>query len=155
MNKKSEIGILVIGVIAVVLAFVYLDISNSIFGKIFDSFTPVNFDEVQNREIVRNAIPIILLEEDGDSCLVFVEKFHLLIDQDLPFRNEQLAKELNYDRENKTLVVPCDELYGEKSKLHVWYVIEEAPRHATKYEYFITEWEETKKGEELSAELMK
>jgi len=155
MNKKSEIGILVIGVIAVVLAFVYLDISNSIFGKIFDSFTPVNFDEVKNREIVRNAIPIILLEKDGNSCLVHGEKFNLILDHSYFVRSEQLAKELDYDRENKSLIVPCDELHGEQSKLHVWYVIEEAPRHATKYDYFITEWEETKSGEELSKELMK
>lgn len=155
MNKKSEIGILIVGIVAVALGFVYLDVSNSILGKIIDPFTPVNWDEVRNREIVRLAFPIILLEEEGNSCLVFVEQFHLLVDQDLPFRNEQLAKELNYDRENKTLVVPCDELHGEKSKLHVWYVIEEAPRHATKHEYFITEWEETQKGEELSKELTK
>ena len=80
MNKKSEIGILVIGVIAVVLAFVFLDVSNSMFGKIFDSFTPVNFDEVKNREIGKNAIPIILLEKDGNSCLVHGEKFNLILD---------------------------------------------------------------------------
>jgi len=38
-------------------------------------------------------------------------------------------------------------IVGEKSRLNVWYMLEESPNHPTKYEYFITEWEETPRAQ--------
>ncbi len=67
----------------------------------------------------------------------------MIIDHQYFVRSDELANKLQFDRENQTFILPCDELAGEKSRLNVWYVIPEAKKHAEKYEYFITEWEET------------
>ena len=33
-------------------------------------------------------------------------------------------------------------LEGDKSRLNVWYVIEESSTHSKKFQYFVTPWEE-------------
>ena len=66
MIKKKELSILVIGTVILVAAYFYLDTSNTLFGVISDKITPVNWDEVKPREIVKNSIPIELLETNGN-----------------------------------------------------------------------------------------
>jgi len=50
---------------------------------------------------------------------------------------------LNYDKDNETIILPCDVLKGEKSKLNIWFVTEESPKDSKKYQYFVTSWNET------------
>lgn len=113
------------------------------FTGFIEQFTPVDWSEVKEREIVKNSIPIILLERNSENCLVTAEKFDYIINFSAFVRAEEMAKKLQYDRNGKTIILPCNELQGDKSRLNVWFVIKEAPKHATKYQYFITPWNET------------
>ena len=142
MIKKKELSILVIGTVILVAAYFYLDTSNTLFGVISDKITPVNWDEVKPREIVKNSIPIELLETNGHSCKGTAKTFDGIINHQYFVRGAELAEKLHYDIDAKTLIIPCDELKGEKSRLNVWYVVEESPKHSLKYEYFVTPWNE-------------
>jgi len=139
MDYRIILGIIVIGIVIVFLA---TDTSGSILGKQMESFTAPNWDEVRERDIVKNSIPIELLDETDQGCTVTAEKFHQIIDHHFFVKAEQLAKKLEYDRENNTLVIPCKDIQDEKSRLNVWYATTESSKHAEKYEYFITKWEE-------------
>ena len=143
MNKKEQkIFVIAMGVL-VILAFIYVPQSNTLFGSFFESFSEPNWNEVSERNIVKNSIPIILLEEQGTKCLVNAEKFDVIIDHQYFVRGNELERELNYDRTDKTLLLSCDLLKGEKSRLNIWYATEEAKKHSKKYQYFITPWDES------------
>ena len=137
-TKNQKLFVLAAACLAVV-GFFYSINSNTVFHGFVDQFSPVNWDEVKERDIVKNTMPIKLLEKTGDSCKVYAEKFDYVIDYPPFVKSKELADKLNYDKNTKTFIVPCEQLKGDESKLHVWFVIPEAERHATKYEYFITE----------------
>lgn len=143
MNKKLNLIILTVVVITLAITAYYIQIENTYFGVFLDTFSKVNWDEVKERDIVKNSIPVMLLEETNGKCKVYANNFDIIIDHHYFVRGSELARELNYDRESETLMVLCDILQGEKSKLHVWYVLEEAKKHSKKYEYFVTEWNDT------------
>ena len=141
MAKKKEISILVIGAVLLVGAYFYLDTSDSLFGVVTSSFEPVDWDEVLPRNIVKNSIPIELLDTNGNSCTVTGKNFEMITAHNYFIRNQGVTEKLQYDVQEETLVVPCNELQGEKSRLNVWYVVEESPKHPMKWEYFITAWD--------------
>ena len=141
MAKKKEISILVIGAVLLVGAYFYLDTSDSLFGVVTSSFEPVDWDEVLPRNIVKNSIPIELLDTNGNSCTVTGKNFVMITQHQYFIRNQEVTEKLQYDVQEETLVVPCNELQGEKSRLNVWYVVEESPKHPMKWEYFITAWD--------------
>ncbi len=144
MKPRDQKILVIIAAGLVVLGLYYsLNTENSMFSKFLEQVGPVDWDEVHPRDIVKNSIPVTVLEDINGKCKVHGEKFHMIIDHQYFVRSDELANKLQFDRENKTLILPCDELAGEKSRLNVWYVISEAKKHAEKYEYFITEWEET------------
>ena len=143
MNKKEQkIFVIAMGVL-VIFVFLYVPQSNTLFGSFFESFSEPNWNEISERNIVKNSIPIILLEEQGTKCLVKAEKFDVIIDHQYFVRGNELERELNYDRTDKTLLLSCDLLKGEKSRLNIWYATEEAKKHSKKYQYFITTWDES------------
>jgi len=144
MTNRNE-KIFVLGMVGLVLfAFFYIQSEDSIFTFVVDQFTKVSWDEITERNIVKNSIPIILISNQGNQCLVDAKDFDLIIDHQYFVRSDALIRALNYDRENKVLTIACDILQGEKSRLNVWYALEEAEKHPNKYEYFVTVWEETK-----------
>jgi len=147
IKSKNQKIFVIIAIGLVVVGAYYSINSDTLFGKFLDQFSPVNWDEVRERDIIKNSIPIILLETKNSDCKVHGEKFDLIIDHQYFIRSNELVQKLQYDREEKTLIIPCDELVGEKSRLNVWYMLEESPNHPTKYEYFITEWEETPRAQ--------
>jgi len=143
MNKKEQkIFVIAMGIL-VIFAFLYVPQSNTLFGSFLESFSEPNWNEVSERNIVKNSIPITLLEEQGTKCLVKAEKFDVIIDHQYFVRGNELERELNYDRTDKTLLLSCDLLKGEKSRLNIWYATEEAEKHSKKYQYFITPWDES------------
>jgi len=111
------------------------------FSQFFEDFTPVNWDEVHEKEIVKNSMPIYLIESINGDCKLSVEKFFMVVDHEPFIRSKELVDKLQFDRENHTIILPCDELDAEKSRLNVWFVTEESSKHAKKYEYFITPWD--------------
>jgi len=140
MVKKKEITILVIGAVLLVTAYFYMDTSDSLFDTIITQVEPINWDELFPRNVVKNSIPIEILEENGNSCTVTAENFEMITSFVYFVRSHEVTEKLQYDAQEMTLIVPCDELQGEKSRLNVWYVVEEDPNHPTEWKYFITEW---------------
>ena len=143
MNSRDQKIFVIIAAGLVIGGLFYSLNSDSMFGKFLGQLGPPIWDEVKPRDIVKNSVPITLLEQIDGRCKVYAEKFDLILTHQYFVRASELEKKLQFDRENKTLIIPCEEMVGEKSRLNVWYVIPEAEKHATKFDYFITEWEET------------
>ena len=139
-NRNQKIFVLVASGL-VVVGFFYSFNSNTMFSQFFEEYTPVNWDEVHDRNIIKNSIPIELIEKMNGDCKVSVEKFFMIVDHEPFIRSKELVDKLQFDRENHTIILPCDELEAEKSRLNVWIAIEDSDKHPNKYEYFITPWD--------------
>jgi len=138
-NKPEKIFVIAMAIL-VVIAFFFMQDSDTLFGSLIAQTTPLDWDEVQERDIVKQSIPIILLEKDGEQCKVDANNFDIIVDHQYFLRGGELAAQLNYDRESETLFLPCDLLTGEKTRLVIWYAVEEAENHATKFDYWTKEW---------------
>ncbi|MCJ8305556.1 MAG: hypothetical protein HRU07_00735 [Nitrosopumilus sp.] len=136
-NTIFLIPIILVGIIALFLITNPLD--ESFLGSQLESFTPINWDDVIDRNIVKNTVLIQLKELQGNLCKVHSDKFQLIVDHNYFINSNKLVNELKFDNSTNTLFLQCDKLKGDTSSLHVWYVLEEAPRHAGKYEIFVTE----------------
>ncbi len=143
MTKRNDKFFVIGAAVLVVFAFFYMQDKESLLSEFFVGFTPPNWDEVSPRDLVKNSIPITLLGMDGKDCAVEAMRFDSSIDHRYFVKGEQLADELNYKRELNRLTVPCEKLDAEKSELVIWYATEEASKHATKYQYWIKEWNNT------------
>ncbi len=143
--KKKDQKIFVIAMAAlVIVTFFFFQRSDSLLGSWLEPYSEPIWDEVPDKHIVKNSIPIILLEENNGKCKMTAQKFDVIIEHPYFIRGNELAGKLNYEKVDKTLVLPCDLLEGEKSRLNVWYAVEESTKHSKKYQYFITSWNETK-----------
>ena len=146
MRKNKEIIFFIGMVIVVIAGFFYVQDKNTLFTQLTDKaseqLSDVNWNEVLPRNIVKNSVPIVLISDHGNQCIVDTKDFYLITDHNYFLRSDELVRELNYDRENNVLTIACDLLKGEKSRLNVWYALEESERHANKYQYFVTIWEE-------------
>lgn len=138
MNQKKKKIILILTIGAVLAGFYLMPKEGNLFGVILNEFSEIKWDNVLQRNIVKNSIPIELVEVDGQSCKVNAKNFDLIIDHEYFVRGSELARELNYDINNETLTISCDLLEGEKSKLNVWYVLEESQKFSNRYQYFVT-----------------
>ena len=143
MANIKGIIFVVIALGLVIYAVLALPIEDSMLFAIIPDTTPVNWDEVKKRNTVISAIPITTIQEDNGKCKVDAKGLTSILDHEYFVKSDQFASELNFDRAEDAITVSCSELHGEKSKLHIWYVVENAPKHSTKYQYWITEWSET------------
>lgn len=143
MFKKGEKIFVIVAATLVLFALYFIPLSQGYLGLLFDVFTEPNWDEVHERYIVKNAIPINLIEQTNGKCKVTAHYFDSIINHRYFIRGKELANELQYDTDNETIMLPCDILEDEKSELNIWYVKEESPRHSNKYQYFVTTWSET------------
>ena len=143
MDKKGEKIFAIAMAALVIITIIYFQRSDSLLGSLSEQFSEPNWDEVAKRNIVKNSIPVVLLEEQDGKCKVTAQKFDAIIEHPYFIRGNELAQELNYDKEGETLMLPCDLLEGEKSRLNVWYALEESSKHSKKYQYFVTPWNET------------
>jgi len=146
MRKNKEIVFFIGMVIVVIAGFFYVQDKNTLFtqltGEVSEQFSDVKWNEVLPRNIVKNSVPIVLISDHGNQCIVDAKDFYLIVDHNYFLRSDELVRELNYDRENSELTIACDMLQGEKSRLNIWYALDESERHANKYDYFVTVWEE-------------
>ena len=46
-----------------------------------------------------------------------------------------------FNSDEQTIELSCDILHVDISELNVWYVTEESPKYAGKFEYFISDWD--------------
>jgi len=98
MKSKNQKIFVIIAIGLVVVGAYYSINSDTLFGKFLDQFSPVNWDEVRERDIIKNSIPIILLETKNGDCKVHGEKFDLIIDHQYFIRSNELVQKLQYDR---------------------------------------------------------
>lgn len=145
MTPREQKILFAVGICFFIAAVFYtLNYSETtMFGQFSEQFTPVNWDEVASRNIVKNSIPVTIIDRQNGDCLVSAHYFDSITDHRFFVKGDDLGRKLQYDNGTETLVLPCDDLEGEKSRLNIWYATEEAKKHSMKYEYFITPWNET------------
>ena len=139
----KKFGLVIAGSALIIYAIFFLPVSESYFGVLLESTSEPDWDEISPRYIVKNSIPITLIEKDGQNCLLDASNLDKIITHSYFIRGDELASSLRYDSENQTIEIPCDKVFDEKSRLEVWYVTEESPKHAMKYQYFVTAWNGT------------
>ena len=136
--KRDDIIFLSIAVIIAGIILVNISSEDTILGVLIDPIREANWDELKPRDIVKNTIPITLLERNGD-CLVSAEKLDLILSHEYFIQSDKLERKLNYDREKETIKIGCDKLIDDAMNLHVWYVIPDASKSVGKFTYFITD----------------
>lgn len=122
--------------------YFYFDTSESLFRSVIDKFSPIDWDKIHPRNIVKNSIPVELLESNGSSCVLKADTFEMILNHDYFIRNYAAIEKLQFNEHEKTIVLPCDEIHGDISRLNIWYVVEESPLHPTEWKYFVTAWDE-------------
>ena len=108
MVKKKESAVLIIGAVLLVSAYFSLDTSESLFGVAINQLEPLNWDEIFPRNIVKNSIPIELLDTNGNSCLVTGENFEMITSFVYFVKSHEVTEKLQYDAQEKTLILPFD-----------------------------------------------
>ena len=136
----KKFGLVIGGCILVLYAIFFLPIENSYFGMLLESSTVPEWDEISPRYIVKNSIPITLIEKNIQNCILDASNLDKIINHSYFIRGNEIASDLKYNSEEKTISIPCEKTFGEKSRLEIWYVTEDSPIHAEKYQYFITPW---------------
>ena len=140
MVQKFFLLFAVIAVIAIISVSHYTGyLEKSLFGVVINQFTEPAWDEIHPRYVVKQAIPVTILGDNVGRCLLYAQFFDRIIDQESFIRGDELAKKLNYDRENETITVDCSELKYTKSKIVIWYVEEDSPIDSKKYQYWFEE----------------
>ena len=143
MNKKQERNFVIVTACVVITVFVFAPWSNSYFGLIIEAFTGPNWSQLSPHDIVKNVIPITLIDKEDSNCKMSSENLDNVIEHRYFVHGKEFAQAINYDGKNKTIVLPCEMIDGNKSRLHIWYIKEEAPRDGGKYKYFVTPWNDT------------
>ena len=137
--------IILVGIaVAVVVFLLSVDVSDSMLGKVFEQFSKPDWSQIKERNIVKNSIPISVIEKTEQQCIASADNLELIINHQYFVRSQEFTNQLQYDEQNKTIVIPCDEFTDEKLELHVWYATEEAEKYPTKYEYFVTPLDDLK-----------
>ena len=143
MSKKQEKIFVLVAVAVVVAVFVFVPWQNSYFGLFVDMFREPNWNDVNPHDVVKNSVALILIEKIDNNCKMSAENLDNVIEHQYFVRGQEFAQAVKFDSKNETVVLPCEMIDGEKSRLHVWYIIEEAPRFGGKYKYFVTPWNDT------------
>lgn len=146
MKSKTD-KIILIGLAAIVIiVLMFATNENSLVFLFFNQYSSVIWEDVSERDIVRSSIPIEIISNDNENCIVTAKNFDVIVDHKYFIRSSELVEKLKYDRDNETLSLSCNQLEGDKSRLNIWFVVEESNKHSKKYEYFITPWENTITG---------
>jgi len=140
MAKLIEKIFVIIAGIGLLLVLLFVPISDSYLGLLFNAFSDPDWNKIPSLYLVKNSIPIILIESNDDVCLMNAQNFDTIISHKYFINSDDLVNVLNFDKIEKTITISCDELIDEKSRLNVWYIVEESPQHAGKFQYFITKW---------------
>ena len=143
MNKKQEKIFVLVAAAIVIIIFIFVPWQNSYFGLFLDTFAEPNWNELNPHDVVKNSLVLTLLEKTDSNCKLSAENLDNVIEHQYFVRGKEFAQKINYDFKNKTVVLPCEMVYDEKSRLHVWHIKEEAPKYGGKYKYFVTPWNDT------------
>jgi hypothetical protein len=140
MNKKHE-KIFVLGAAGVVvIIFVFGPWQNSYFGLFVDTIVGPDWDDLSPHDIVKNEVPLALIEKFDGSCKMSAENLGNVIDHQYFVRGQEFANKVRFDPIDSSIVIPCEMTDPERSRLHVWYVKEESPKYGGEFKYFVTPW---------------
>ena len=110
--KKSPTRVemlFVVGALSLVaFALFFIQGPNTLLGSLIYETSEPNWDEIFPQNLVKNSIPVYLLEDAGGDCKVSADNFDSIIGHDYFVRGNDLAAQLNYDMESETLVLPCE-----------------------------------------------
>ena len=142
MKHLDKVFVL-IAAILVVIVFVYGPWEKSYVGVIFDPFIKPDWEKIQEHHLIKSSTILTMIEKNGNDCLVEGAKILDIINHPYFLKANEFGKKINFKNTTNIITIPCQELQGDESRLHVWFVAEEAPEHAGKYKYFITAVDET------------
>jgi len=137
MQKKFEKIFFVFIAILVIVVFIFGPWQESYLGILFDSFIEPNWEKIHPLYLVKSSTMLTLIEKNGNDCLVEGAKIWDIINHPYFLKANEFGKKINFKNATNVITIPCQELQGDESRLHVWFVTEEAPEDAGKYKYFI------------------
>ena len=137
MKHLDKVFVL-IGAILVVIVFVFGPWEKSYVGVILDPIIEPDWEKIHPLYLVKSSTMLTLIEKNGNDCLVEGTKIWDIINHPYFLKANEFGKKINFKNTTNVITIPCHELQGDESRLHVWFVAEEAPEHAGKYKYFIT-----------------
>jgi len=132
-----------IAVILVGIVFAYGPWEKSYVGVIFEPFIEPDWENIHPLYLVKSSTIITMIEKNGNDCLVEGAKIWDIMNHPYFLKVNEFGEKINYNNSTNVITIPCQELQGDESRLHVWYITEEAPKDAGKYKYFITAVEKT------------
>jgi len=132
-----------IAAILVVIVFVFGPWEKSYVGVILDPIIEPDWEKIQEHHLIKSSTMLTVIEKNGNDCLVEGAKIWDIINHPYFLKANEFGKKINFKNTTNVITIPCQELQGDKSRLHVWFVTEEAPKDAGKYKYFITAVDET------------
>ena len=89
----NPIIILPIVLSVIIIFFIFTTpLDETFLGSQLEDFFPVNWDDVTDRNIVKNIVPIELKENQGKFCRVYAEKFSLITEHDYFVNAEKLIQ---------------------------------------------------------------
>ncbi|HLC24682.1 MAG TPA: hypothetical protein VJJ25_03530 [Nitrosopumilaceae archaeon] len=143
MNKKQEKIFVLVAAGVVITVFVFAPWSDSYFGLLLDTFREPAWNDISPHDVVKNVISMTVIDNVDNNCKMSADNLDNVIEHTYFVRGKEFAQAVNYDMKDKTIVLPCEMIDDQKSRLHVWYIKEEAPRFGGKYKYFVTPWNDT------------
>jgi len=137
MRHLDKVFVL-IAAILVVIVFVYGPWEKSYVGVILDPIIKPDWGKIQEQHLIKSSTMLTMIENNGNDCLVEGAKISDIINHPYFLKANEFGKKINFKNTTNVITIPCHKLQGDESRLHVWFVAEEAPEHAGKYKYFIT-----------------
>jgi len=137
MKHLDKVFVL-IAAILVVIVFVYGPWEKSYVGVILDPIIEPDWEKIQEQHLIKSSTMLTMIENNGNDCLVEGAKISDIINHPYFLNANEFGKKINFKNNTNVITIPCHKLQGDESRLHVWFVAEEAPEHAGKYKYFIT-----------------
>jgi len=127
-------------IIVIVLALAFFPWQNySILGKALEPLLPADWENISKKDIIKNTVLLSLVEEKNDKCLVYSDKLTGMFDHAYFVRSSEMQEQLQYNEDNQTLLVPCENMLDDKIRLHLRYIQQDAPKDGTKFEYSFSE----------------
>ena len=116
--------IVAIPTVVIILGFVFLPWTNNYLGILIEPALPKDWKEVYPRNIVKNSIPVTILKQDANSCLISAKNLENIIDHKYFENCDEFTSQIMLNSDGQTIGVSCDILHGDTSELNIWHVTE-------------------------------
>src|SRR3990172_13105278 len=103
MNKKQEKIFVLVGAGVVIAVLIVAPWQNSYFGLFVNTFREPDWIEISPHDVVKNVIPITLIEKTDNNCKMSAENLNSVIEHQYFVRGQEFAQEVKYDAKNYTI----------------------------------------------------